>query len=233
MARITTGPIIADIRGKSGDQIFSRNRYGAYVKGYAVPTGTPSAAMVTARARMSAITAGWQNLSEANRQRWIRQALQMNQKAKRVPREMLNGYALFTRCQMHRLTSGLSQSTVPTAITPLPTFTVDINYPATSGVEAEFTWQRGSSGWRAMIYGSAAFSHARYSPNVSPYKFVGYDPWSANNDPLNILLSGDYPEVWDVEDLEFDAVYFFKVMAVNVGNGQIAPAKIFRTIISI
>lgn len=229
MARITTGPIISDIRGKSGDQIFSRNRYGLYVKAFAVPTGTPSAAMELVRTRMAAVTAAWQALTESNRQRWISTARALNAKAKRFPRETLTGYALFTRCQMHRLTAGLSQSTTPTAITALPIFSVEPNFNAPSGVEAEAFWQRGSTGWRAMIYGSAAFSAARYSPNVSPYKFVGFDTWSANNDPVNILLSGDYPEVWDVEELTNDAVYFWRVLPVNIGNGQIAPPSFIRT----
>lgn len=231
MARITTGPIISDIRGKSGDQIFSRNRYGLYVKAYAVPTGTPSAPMETARARMAAVVAAWQGLSEANRQRWISQAAVMNAKAKRFPRETLTGYNLFTRCQMWRLTVGLSQSTTPTALTAVPTVALEVDYPGTTGVEGYVTWQRGSSAWRLMCYGSAPFEHSRYSPNVSPYKYTGFSSWPGNNTPDLFFMSGDWATVWGYEEIPFNALLFLKFRAVNVSNGQQAPEQYIRVIV--
>jgi hypothetical protein len=231
MARIATGPIIADIRGKSGDQIFSRNKYGPYVKAFAVPTGTPSAAMETARERMAAIVAAWHGLSEANRQRWISQAAAMNAKAKRFPRETLTGYNLFTRCQMWRLTSGLSQSTTPSALLRIPTFQIVTTYEATSGIEGEYTTQNSTSAWRIMTYGSAGFEPSRYSPNVSPYKYVGSLNFDGNNNPSPALLSGDWPTVWDAEELPFGNVIFLKFRICNLSNGQQSPEIIHRVLI--
>lgn len=231
MARITTGPIISDIRGKSGDQIFSRNRYGLYVKGFAVPTGTPSAAMETARARMAAVVAAWHSLSEANRQRWISQANAMNAKAKRFPREKLTGYNLFTRCQMWRLTAGLSQSTTPTALLRIPTFQIVTTYEATSGIEGEYTTQNSTSAWRIMTYASQGFEPSRYSPNISPYKFVGDLAFDGNNNPSNAILSGDWTTVWDAEELPFGKIIFLKFRICNTNNGQQSPEIILRVLI--
>lgn len=232
MARITTGPIIADIRGKAGDQIFSRNRYGPYVKAFAVPTGTPSPAMDNARANMAAVVAAWHALSEANRQRWIRQALTMNARSKRVPREKLTGYNVFTRCQMWRLTAGLSQSTTPTALLRIPRFTAEITYEDPSGNEAEVTWFNASSAWRINVYGSAQFEQSRYSPNVSPYKYIGFLTFPGNNAPENVYITLDYFTVWDIEEFTPNMCLFYKMRLVNLTNGQQSPELILRALTS-
>lgn len=232
MARITTGPIIADIRGKSGDQIFSRNKYGPYVKAFAVPTGTPSEAMETARDRMAAVVAAWHGLTEVNRQRWYAQANALNSKAKRTPREVLTGYNLFTRCQMHRLTMGLAQNTVPSAIISIPTTLFEIDYEDTTGTEGYITWQRGTSDWRIMMYGSPQFPLSRYSVNVTPYKYIGNIPWGGNNEPLYNSFTLDYFEVYDIEAFTANRTVFYKCLPVNINNGQVAPAIYLRALTS-
>ncbi len=67
MARIKTGPIVSDIAGKVGDNIFSRNAGGPYVKQYAVPNIPGSTYVTTARTAMKNASDSWLALSEFDR----------------------------------------------------------------------------------------------------------------------------------------------------------------------
>ena len=64
MASIKTGPIVADIAGRVGDNIFSRNKYGPYVKAYAAPTIPVTSYVTAARVSFAAASDAWLALSE-------------------------------------------------------------------------------------------------------------------------------------------------------------------------
>ena len=66
MARIATGSIIADISGKVGDEIFSRNRQGPYVKAYAIPIQPDSASQLDARTIFANAVIAWNLLSDSD-----------------------------------------------------------------------------------------------------------------------------------------------------------------------
>lgn len=72
MAKITTGPLVSEIRNALGAQVFSRNQYGAYTKARTAPDQTPTPPRVAARDRFAAATVAWEStLTDLQRRAWM------------------------------------------------------------------------------------------------------------------------------------------------------------------
>jgi hypothetical protein len=71
MALIKYGGGVTEMSGKMGGNVFSRNRYGAYVRKLTTPVNPASDRQVIARARVSSMADRWNNtLTEAQRVSW-------------------------------------------------------------------------------------------------------------------------------------------------------------------
>lgn len=71
MAKILTTAIVADIRNKLNGSVFSKNRYGGYVRTKVTPVNPQSTSQQNARNRLSTNSQAWRGLTEAQRQSWI------------------------------------------------------------------------------------------------------------------------------------------------------------------
>src|SRR6188768_1690918 len=119
MARITTGPIIADIRGKSGDQIFSRNKSGAYVKAFAVPTNPNTINQQNIRSSYAQGTTDWQNLTEAERTLWNEFARSYHARRALSKSGILSGFNMFMRNRVMAYYYGVGGLTTPQPLVKL------------------------------------------------------------------------------------------------------------------
>lgn len=223
MARIQLGSIVSDIRGKVGDQIYSRNAHGLYVKGYAVPTGEPSIGMIAARSRMAVISGTWRTLTEAQRNQWIVRARDFSYKSKRWNGESITGFNLFVRTNMYRSVAGLSLINVPGSISLMPSIKPEVTYPWPPAVEGEITWLKGSSNWWLFVYCTIDYSRSVNSPNVSPYKFLFSQQWFVNNDPRPFNFTNNWEDVYGGE-LPASRNFFERIDLVNIVSGQKAPS---------
>lgn len=71
MAKILTTAIVADIRNKLNGSVFSKNRYGGYVRTKVTPVNPQSSAQQNVRNRLSTNSQAWRGLTEVQRQSWI------------------------------------------------------------------------------------------------------------------------------------------------------------------
>ena len=72
MAKILfSGVAGVDMRSKLNGSVFSKNRYGGYVRTKVTPVNPQSAAQQEARNRLSTQSQAWRDLTEAQRQSWI------------------------------------------------------------------------------------------------------------------------------------------------------------------
>ena len=101
MANILPSSVVADISGKLGDQIYSRNRGGAYVKAYAAPTGTPSSKQTNARTYFALAESNWQGLSDEQRLKWMEYASTHPIKNKLGQKRLSTGRQLFIQRSMY------------------------------------------------------------------------------------------------------------------------------------
>lgn len=114
MANIRTGSIVADIRGKVGTEIYSRNRGGAYVKNYVSPIQPNSIAQMTQRGMMATAVAAWQALSDPERQLWLNAALKAPTSGLGADKIRRSGYNEFISRKRNLL--NISNNNNPTVI---------------------------------------------------------------------------------------------------------------------
>ena len=70
MAKFTPGPAVAAVSGSVGGTVFSRNRYGAYMRFRAIPVKSTTADALAAKSRMATYSAAWSALTAAQRLAW-------------------------------------------------------------------------------------------------------------------------------------------------------------------
>lgn len=70
MARVQFGAVAADARGGLADLVYSRNRYGAYVRSKGVFTGPLSIPQQSYNALLAGVSRRWGELSERQRASW-------------------------------------------------------------------------------------------------------------------------------------------------------------------
>lgn len=70
MAKVQPGPLTGRVSGSIGATVFSHNRYGAYIRARSVPTISTTTYALNAKARLSAKTAEFRDLTPAQRLSW-------------------------------------------------------------------------------------------------------------------------------------------------------------------
>lgn len=64
-------PIVGAISGKAGGSVFSRNKAGAYVKQFVMPTNPNTIKQQAVRTDFANLVSLWKNLTKAQQQAWI------------------------------------------------------------------------------------------------------------------------------------------------------------------
>ena len=105
--------------GTRGDTTFARNRYGqiSYPWISHVPFNPRTPLQMHVRKNFAAISARWRQLTEAQRQLWLRAGPQ-HQTRMRLGRGPLPGYNYFVQINVLRVNRGLSQVDVPPEYAP-------------------------------------------------------------------------------------------------------------------
>ena len=121
MALINLGSIVADIRGSVGDETYSRNQGGAYVRARSGPSAPPNANQLNITASMTALSQAWSGtLTEANRNTWHEYAEQFPRPNRWGKRVLSNGYTRFVSINFPRyVATGLLTRSVAAAKPPL------------------------------------------------------------------------------------------------------------------
>lgn len=79
MALFTPGPAVSEVRGSSGGTVFSRNRFGAYLRGRTVPINPNTSRQVAARDRFNTLATAWRDvLTQGERDAWDTYAAETN-----------------------------------------------------------------------------------------------------------------------------------------------------------
>jgi hypothetical protein len=71
MAKILMTAIVADIRNKLNGSVFSKNRYGSYIRTKVTPVNPQTTAQQNVRNRLATNSQAWRGLTESQRNGWI------------------------------------------------------------------------------------------------------------------------------------------------------------------
>lgn len=102
MAKIKTGPLVAEASGSVGGTVFSRNRYGQYTRQRRVPVNPNTAAQGAIRNAFTYITQYWRDtLTQAQRDGWERYAQATPISDVFGDSQILAGNVMFCRFNVH------------------------------------------------------------------------------------------------------------------------------------
>lgn len=193
MAKILTTAIVADIRNKLNGSVFSKNRYGSYVRTKVTPVNPQTTSQQNVRNRLSTNSQAWRGLSEAERQSWIDGAINFPTTDIFGNSKILSGQALYVKLNNNLAMIGAAAIAVcplPVAIPALELTSVTADdsantviLVATTPVPADF----------AMV--------VQATPNITPgrtfvknqFRFISAEPAAATS-PFDV--SAEYTPVF-------------------------------------
>lgn len=141
MARIATGSIVADIAGKVGDEIFSRNRQGPYVKAYTVPVQPNTSEQILVRGYMAAANTQWTNLTNSQYTEYVAFAKQFSRSAFNASRKEVDPHSFF-------IGNSLNRNRIMETSRPKPKMPINIGFSSfeldfSDGIHMYGTWRGG------------------------------------------------------------------------------------------
>ena len=186
-------PILGSLRGSIGDNTFSHNRGGDYVRRRVSPTNPNSTRQQTMRTFLGTLAALWSStLSAAQRGQWNTWA---GNQAKEGPLGNsinwtgMNGYV---HCNTHLLDSGDPRIDAPPGVVaPTGLLTLSIDVSAATTADVTFTGTPLAANHKLVLFMGLPQSGAA-EPNFKQTRIVGYSaaaqasPWAATT-PFSII----------------------------------------------
>ena len=195
MAVITPSSIVSEIRGSVGDQTYSRNRYGAYVKGKIVQVNPNTADQITVRAAMAAAVAAWQAASQTYQNTWNDFAAS-RKTAKNISRKVTRaGFNDFVSRYLNRTAIGSSG----TGFLPLPlvrlTPVITSITPGTNSILLAYDTLTSSANCDIAVYATHPISAGINNVNKSFYRVIGsFTPGSqVGTEELYSMYTAKFP----------------------------------------
>lgn len=123
MGKVKFSFAVSEIRNKVGGVVYSRNRYGAYVRNYAVPTGAASSTQLFARNAFGTSSALWKTLTQSQRNDWQNFATLLSKTDVFNQQYKSTGFAVFMQVNQELQWWGGSIITTPPILYPMPLLT--------------------------------------------------------------------------------------------------------------
>ena len=141
MAKIQLGPMVGQASGAMGGTVFSRNRYGTYIRRRAHPTVSTTPAALAAKARLASVSQAWAGLTDAQREAFRVWAANNPVTDRLGERQVLSGHAAYTG--LNSVLSGIGSSLItapPTQDAPAALTSLSLTYDiGVGGVSLDFT----------------------------------------------------------------------------------------------
>jgi hypothetical protein len=115
MAKIMYGTLAGAVSGAVGNQVFSHNRYGAYVRTRVIPTKSGTGSALQARATLVNASQAWAQLTADQQAAW-RTYAQSNPIVDRLgQKQVLDGHGAYVQVNARLLKAGVAQMVLPVA----------------------------------------------------------------------------------------------------------------------
>ena len=195
---IQTGSIVSDIRGSIGDETYSRNQGGLYVKLRTGPTALPNANQLAITAAMTALSQAWSGtLTDAQRETWQTYAKRYPKANQWGQRTLHNGYNRFVAVNFPKYVQSSAVAFESAPLAP-PFNPPDFTFTATT-VPDQFTIPLPLFNEQDGLHTLWVFTYIGIEKNTgvnfyaNPYTFLSYDTRSYNAWVLNPLIITSAP----------------------------------------
>lgn len=154
MAKIRTGPMVAQISGSIAGTTFSHNRYGAYARSRSIPVTSTTSYALQAKARLAQASQSWQDLTDAQRNTWSAWAGANPITDRLGERQVLSGHTAFVMLNRRILQiPGTMIDAPPISEAPEPLLTLTGSYDIGAGTfELAFTPAALGASERLCVY---------------------------------------------------------------------------------
>lgn len=194
MAKANFGTTASDLRGKVGAVIYSRNRGGAYVKNYVVPTNPQTPAQTTWRGCWQTCLNAWgQALTEDQRDAWWAFA-QVNPRTDIFgDAKLLTGQMMFMSLSTRLFFVTGSYNSDPPAginvVTPkVDTLAIDVSVPS---MTFEQRTSRVSGTMLSWVWATRAIPSGQ-RPQKNMFRYIASNQWKAAGLPFTWDVSSQY-----------------------------------------
>lgn len=224
MATINFSPIISEARGKVGDYVFSRNTYGAYVRGYVVPTDPNTSRQQLFRGLFATVAATWKTLTQAQRTSWNERAIDWNRRNIFGNEVKYSGYTLY--CKLNVRMNLFSQTLL---VTP-PEFIAP-----TLVIPQSLTVDVGTSDM-TLTWAPAATSSNRIQIQTASPVSAGVNYVSSEYRNTSQLASGTSTNLWSSYNMRHGGTpsvgdkVFARLWSFNTATGIYSPRRAISAI---
>lgn len=125
MAKILFTAFLSDARNKLNGNVFSKNRYGSYVRNKVTPVNPQTSYQQAQRQMFGSLSAQWRGLTQAQRDAWIAATAAFQRPDIFGRNQKLSGNALFVSLNKNLLNAG--GSTIEDAPSPVEIPTIAIS----------------------------------------------------------------------------------------------------------
>lgn len=122
MGKVKFSAAVSEIRNKVGGVVYSRNKYGAYMRGYVVPVNNNTPAQAAVRETFGEISASWKTLSNEQRSEWSSVAASLKKTDIFGSQYSSNGFQFYVQLNTERVLVGNTISAFPPEIVGIPQF---------------------------------------------------------------------------------------------------------------
>jgi hypothetical protein len=179
MAKYTAGSLAGVISGKIGTIVFSRGRYGLYMRNRALPTRRSTVATREVRGRMSSVSKAWAALDVGEKAAWKTWAATNPVMDRLGASRVLQPNAAFIQLNARLIQAGGTQIDMPpVAASPAPLLGLSVTIEIGGAPSQILEWTSGATGVGECVAVWAAVSD---SPGRDYYK----------NQLKLVLISGD------------------------------------------
>lgn len=216
MAKFNPASIISEIRGSVGNQTYSRNAYGPYVKGKLTQTVRNTPYQQKMRQALADGVTAYRSLSDEDYKSWlayVEQKLKSNGLSRKIKLDVFNEY-------VGRYINAAIIDAMITSITPEPFVTEFSRISSVSQSGASLQIQVDTTNWTGStnlaIYATAPLPTSVRAPSKSAYNLIGWSSLFSNSDVIDIteIYSNRYYQYQDGTPKRI----FIAVKNINVDN---------------
>lgn len=179
MAKIKFGAIVTDMRNKVGSQVFSKNRYGAYVRSSPLNVVSSTPAQVAVRSRFATFSTAWRSLTQLQRDCWNNAVIDFMHTDVFGATVRPSGFDLYVKLNCNLDQVGIAPISIPPAPTMLA-FIASISLTATElgpVVTLDFDSSNLTSDYTIVVSATAPISAGkRYVKNL--LRQIAVLPWN-------------------------------------------------------
>lgn len=231
MAKVKFSALVSDMRNKLNGSVFSKNRYGSYLRNKITPVNPQSSYQLAQRANLSFLSSAWRTLTDQQREGWRTLAQTSPSTDIFGDSKILAGNAYFVALNLNLLGADSPIALTAPILVSVPVVVatnvaLDANQQSNNDISLTIDPATIPAGFKLAVYATPSMS-----PGITFVKnklrYLGVFP--ATSGTVNLLTR--YTERFGL--MTFGERVFFRLALVSNSSGQLGlPSAIDGIVVS-